>query len=98
MSLKESQKKFLRGLGHELKPTLVVADAGLSDAVMLEFDVTITCHELIKVRVRAADRTSRDVIIKDLCEKGSAELITRIGNVALVYRKNEDQPKLPVPL
>jgi len=98
MSLKESQKKFLRGLGHELKPTLVVADAGLSDAVMLEFDVTITRHELIKVRVRAADRTSRDVIIKDLCEKGSAELITRIGNVALVYRKNEDQPKLPVPL
>jgi RNA-binding protein len=98
MMLTETQKKFLRGLGHELKPTLIVADAGLSDAVMLEFDATITHHELIKVRIRAADRASRDAIISDLCNKGSAQLITRIGNVALVYRKNEDQPKIPVPL
>ena len=98
MSLRESQKKYLRGLGHDLKPTLVVGDAGLSDSVMLEFDVTITHHELIKVRIRAPDRTTRDSIIRDLCEKGSAQLVTRIGNVALVYRKNEDQPRIPVPL
>jgi RNA-binding protein len=98
MMLTETQKKFLRGLGHELKPTLIVADAGLSEAVMLEFDATITHHELIKVRIRAADRMSRDTIISDMCNKGSAQLITRIGNVALVYRKNADQPKIPVPL
>ena len=98
MMLSETQKKFLRGLGHDLKPTLIVADAGLSDSVMLEFDATITHHELIKVRIRAADRASRDAIISDLCKNGSAQLITRIGNVALIYRKNEDQPKIPVPL
>lgn len=97
MTLKESQKKFLRGLGHQLKPTLIVGDSGLSDSVMNEFDSTITHHELIKVRVRAGDREHRDSIISDLCNRGSAELVTRIGNVALLYRKNEDQPKIPVP-
>jgi len=97
MTLKESQKKFLRGLGHKLKPTLIVADAGLSESVLREFDATLSHHELIKVRVRAGDRQERDAVISDLCQKGAAYLVTRIGNVALIYRKNADKPKIPLP-
>ena len=96
--LTESQKKFLRGMGHQLKPIVMVGDAGLSDAVMKEFDQTIRHHELVKVRIRAGDRETRDNIISDLCRRGDAQLVTRIGNVALVYRRNEDEPKLPLPL
>jgi len=96
--LTESQKKFLRGMGHQLKPVVMVGDAGLSDAVMKEFDQTIRHHELVKVRIRAGDRETRDNIISELCRQGDAELVTRIGNVALVYRRNEDEPKLPLPL
>ena len=51
-----------------------------------------------KVRVRAGDRESRDSIISDLCNRGSAELVTRIGNVALVYRRNDEKPRIPLPL
>ncbi len=97
MTLKESQKKFLRGLGHQLKPTLIIADAGLTEAVLREFETTIAHHELIKVRVRAGDRKNRDAVIADLCKQGAALLITRIGNVALVYRKNEDKPTIRLP-
>ena len=32
----ESQKKYLRGLGHQLKPLLMVGDAGLSDTVLAD--------------------------------------------------------------
>jgi RNA-binding protein len=53
---------------------------------------------LIKVRVRAGDRETRDSIISDLCNRGSAELVTRIGNVALVYRRNDEKPQIPLPL
>lgn len=98
MALTEHQKKFLRGLGHQLKPVVMVGDAGLSDAVMNEFDQTIRHHELIKVRVRAGDRDTRDGIIANLCEQGGAELVTRIGNVALMYRRNDEDPKIPLPL
>ena len=98
MNLSESQKKFLRGLGHQLKPIIMVGDAGLSESVMNEFCSTIEHHELIKVRVRAGDRETRDKIISELCEKGSAELVTRIGNVALVYRRNDENPQIPLPL
>jgi len=97
MKLSEPQKKFLRGLGHQLKPVITIADAGLSESLLKEFSSTINHHELIKVRVRAGDREIRDQIIGDLCEKESVNLITRIGNVALVYRRNNDKPKIRLP-
>jgi len=98
MKLSESQKKFLRGLGHELKPVIMIGDAGLSESLLKEFCSTIEHHELIKVRVRASDREMRDNIISDLCKKGSAELVTRIGNVALIFRRNNEKPQVPLPL
>ncbi len=98
MKLSESQKKFLRGLGHQLKPVIMVGDGGLSESLLQEFCSTIEHHELIKVRVRAGDREMRDSIISDLCHQGSAKLVTRIGNVALVYRRNEEKPQIPLPL
>ena len=97
MTLSEPQKKYLRGLGHQLKPVIMIGDAGLTDAVLAEFDATIAHHELIKVRVRAGDRQARDGIIDDLCRRGAASLVTRIGNVALVYRRNEQKPRIALP-
>lgn len=88
MNLSEHQKKFLRGLGHELKPLIIVGDSGLSESVLAEYESTLAHHELIKVRVRVGDRKMRDEFIEKLCSGSSAALIQRIGNVALVYRPN----------
>jgi len=88
MNLSEHQKKYLRGLGHQLKPLVMVGDAGLSDSLLAEFATTLDHHELIKVRVRVGDRDARDAIIDELCAGSSAALVQRIGNVALLYRPN----------
>lgn len=94
MDLSEHQKKFLRGLGHQRKPLIMVGDAGLSESLLAEFESTLAHHELIKVRVRAGDREARDAIIAKLCDAASAELVQRIGNVALLYRPNlEKKPE-----
>ena len=97
MALTEQQKKCLRGLGHGLKPVLTISANGLSDAVLRELDATIAHHELIKVKVRAQDRHVRDRIVDDLCRESSAELVTRIGNVALIFRRNASQPRIVLP-
>jgi len=97
MNLSKSQKKYLRKRGHQLNPVILVADSGLSKTVLQEFDSTIAHHELIKVRIRAADRKSRDAMINELCQKGSADLIQRIGNIALIYRANLDSTKIQLP-
>lgn len=97
MKLTEPQKKHLRGLGHPLKAVIMVGDAGLSDSLLTEFSSTIEHHELIKVRIGAGDRTTRDTIISELCKLTSAQVVTRIGNVALVYRRNDEKPLIPLP-
>ena len=96
MTLSEPQKKYLRGLGHHLKPVVVVGDSGLSDSVRKEFESTIDHHELIKIRIRSGDREVRDDIIAKLCDQ-QTQLVTRIGSVALVYRHNTDQPRINLP-
>ena len=100
MNLTDSQKKYLRRRGHDLKPLIIVGDAGLSESLLAEYDSTLAHHELIKVKVRAADRESRDEMISKLCKDHSASLIQRIGNVALIYRENRDkkpEKKLRIP-
>jgi len=88
MDLSEHQKKYLRGLGHQLKPLVMIGDAGLSESVLAEYESTLDHHELIKVRVRVGDRDARDAIIEKLCTGSSAILIQRIGNIALLFRAN----------
>jgi len=95
--LSEHQKKHLRGLGHQLKPVVTVGDAGLSDSLFDEYERTLEHHELIKVKVRLGDRKERDSLIATLCERSNAELVQRIGNVALVFRANPEKNKILLP-
>ena len=97
MTLTEAQKKFLRGQGHRLKPVIMIGEAGLSPAVLAEFESTLAHHELIKVRARTGDRDLRDQVLQSLCEQSGAVLVQRIGNVALVYRPNPDKPRIRLP-
>jgi len=97
MTLSESQKKFLRGRGHKLKPVIMVGPKGLSESLLEEFDSTIRHHELIKVRGQRGDRGIRDEIISGLCSKSAASLIAKIGNVALIYRRNDKDTKIRLP-
>jgi RNA-binding protein len=86
MNLSEHQKKYLRGLGHQLKPLIIVGDAGLSESVLAEYESTLDHHELIKVRVRVGDRDARDAIIEKLCNDSAAVLIQRISSATTVPR------------
>ena len=91
MTLSEAQKKYLRGLVHQLKPLIMVGDSGLSESLLREYETTLDHHELIKVKVRVGDREARDDMIEKLCGGSSATLVQRIGNVALLYRANPEK-------
>ena len=97
MSLTESQKKYLRGLGHGLKPLILIGESGLSESVRAEYESTLSHHELIKVSVRVGDRKLRDEIIKELCASSGAALVKRVGNMALLYRENPEKKKIVIP-
>ena len=97
MSLSENQKRHLRGLGHALKPVVMVGGNGLSEGVMREIELSIEHHELIKVKVAAGDRELRDTMIGEICDKTGAELVQRVGNMALLFLRNVKKPKVEIP-
>ena len=71
----------------------MIAESGLSESVLEEYESAISHHELIKVSVRVGDRAARDEIIETLCAANSPELVQRIGNMALLYRENPEKKK-----
>ena len=97
MNLSEKQKKYLRGLGHQLKPAILIGGGGLTKSVIEEFESTIDHHELVKVRTRVGNSEKRNLVINKLCDIAGCILIQRVGNVALIYRPRKDKPIIPLP-
>ena len=78
----------LRALAHKLRPVVTVAGKGLSSTVLEELDRALRDHELIKVKVAVGDREQRESVIAEVCERSSAVLVQRIGNIATLLRAN----------
>ncbi len=97
MTLTDEQKKHLRGLGHALKPVVQIGQAGVTPNVLNEVEQALLHHELIKVKARVGERKDRDALFQGLLAATGAELVQQIGNVAVIYRRCSDQPKLVLP-
>ncbi len=97
MPLTEPQKKYLRRLGHDREPIVLVGQNGISPNLVAELERALRDHELVKVRARVGDRAVRDQILAELAASTRSELVQRIGHVALYYRRNPDQPGILLP-
>jgi RNA-binding protein len=97
MPLSEAQRKHLRRLGHDRNPVVLVGQAGLGPNLVAELDRALRDHELVKVRARVGDRAERDRILSELAAATGSELVQRIGHVALLYRRNPDEPGILLP-
>lgn len=96
MALNIRQKKFLRQLAHARKPVVAVGNQGLSTAVLAEIRSALKTHELLKIKLPAAERAARDALLAQLCSTTDAEPVQLIGRVAIIYRPS-DKPKIQLP-
>jgi RNA-binding protein len=97
MPLTEHQRKHLRRLGHPLHPVVLIGQRGLTDGVAAEMRGALSAHELVKVRARAGSREERDAVLAELARRTESELVFRIGNVGLFYKRNKDLQKILLP-
>ena len=95
--LSNPQKRYLRGLAHDLKPVVMVGAKGITPSLVAELELALEQHELVKVKVAAEDRESRDAWIGELAEKAAAALVSRIGHTAVYYRRSQDKPLVILP-
>jgi len=96
-TLSNAQKRYLRGLAHDLKPVVMVGAKGVGPSLLAELDQALELHELIKVRVSAEDRDQRDACTAALVEASGADLVARIGHVAVLFRRRRDNPLVILP-
>ncbi len=90
--MKSDLKKFLKAKAHALKPVVITGHNGITPPVLNEINLALDHHELIKVRVNAADREERQIMVEGIREQTGAELIQAVGHVITLYRKNPNKP------
>jgi RNA-binding protein len=74
-----------------------MGDKGITPTFIRELDTTLEHHELIKVRVRTGDRETRDASITSITEATGAIIVTRVGNIATLYRPRKKKPGIVLP-
>jgi RNA-binding protein len=72
----------------------MVGQHGLKPTVLEEISAALDYHQLIKVKLSVGDRDLRDELIEQIVTYSQADLIQRVGNIALLYRPNPDRPNL----
>ena len=97
MSLSPSQRRYLRSLAHDLKPVILLGAKGATEAVVKELDLALTHHELVKVKLSGGDKDERQEQIDFLAGGTGAENVQQIGHIVVLFRRNEDEPKLALP-
>ena len=74
----------------------MVGQHGPNENVFNELDIALDAHELVKVKI-AAERDERVVIAQTLIERSGAELVQSIGQMSILFRRNEKKPKILLP-
>lgn len=97
MPLSDAQRKYLRRLGHDRNPIVLVGQAGIGPNLVAELDRALKDHELVKVRARVGDRDERNAMLDELATATASELVQRIGHVGLYFRANPDKPGILLP-
>jgi RNA-binding protein len=95
--LSGKQRRYLRSLGHELRPIVQVGRDGLDDGLVAAVDHALTDHELIKIKLGEAAELDRHDAAADLAARTHSEVAQVLGNTVLLYRPHPEEPEITLP-
>ncbi|HOO71998.1 MAG TPA: YhbY family RNA-binding protein [Spirochaetota bacterium] len=87
--LTREQLKLLKSRAHGLKPVIQIGHKGLTDAVIAATIKALEDHELIKVKFLDFKDEKMELAARLAAETDSS-LVTIIGNIAVIYKMNEE--------
>jgi RNA-binding protein len=94
LALTNAQIRALKAQAQRLKATLKVGKEGLSPQFLAALDETLKHHELIKVKFDGFKEQKKE-LAPQLAEKSRSRLVTRVGNVVVLYRPEPVEDKQP---
>jgi RNA-binding protein len=90
MPLTNAQTRDLKARAQLLKPTLKIGKEGVSQQFLAALDEVLKHHELVKVKFEEFKEQKKE-LAPQLAEKSGSDLITRVGNVVVLYRPKEEK-------
>ena len=83
--LRNAQIRDLKAKAQLLKATLKIGKAGISQQFLAALDEVLKHHELVKVKFEEFKHQKKE-LTPVLAEKSGSHLVTRVGNVVVLYR------------
>ncbi len=91
------QKRYLRGLGHALRPVITVGKGEMNEALVAETCEALKSHELIKVKILESCLLDRNEVAAGLAAASQAEVAQILGRTFLLYKRGET-PRIELPV
>lgn len=91
-TLSGSQKRSLKSQAHHLKPVVLVGRNGITDSLVEAVGKALDDHELIKIKFIDFKEEKKD-LAGEIVSRTASALVTLIGNIAIIYKQNQDIKK-----
>ena len=91
-SLTNAQIRALKAQAQRLKATLKIGKEGISPQFLAALDEAFKHHELIKVKFDDFKEQKKE-LTPQLAEKSNSHLVTRVGNVVVLFRPKPVEEK-----
>lgn len=93
VTLTSRQKKYLKGLGHDLTANILIGKEGITDRLVSATDLELSRHELVKVKIGTNSGLEKHATAEMLPAATGSALVQLLGKTMLLYRPNPDLPK-----
>ena len=88
--LTAKQRKYLKGLANDLRPTVVIGKNGLTENIYAELATGFRTRELVKVDIQKGSPLDAKETANLLAEEMGAEFVQAIGRRFVLYKESED--------
>lgn len=96
LALTGKQARFLRGLGHPLRPAVMIGRQELSETALTALEESLAAHELVKVKLQEGCLLDRHEAANAMAAATNAVVAQVLGKTILLYRPAE-KPVIKLP-
>ncbi|MBO6280010.1 MAG: YhbY family RNA-binding protein [Bacilli bacterium] len=94
--LTKEQKKFLKAYIVSDKTKYQIGKSEITDSALNMLDKALDARELIRIEVLKNATTPIMELTLDLSSKLHAEVVSVVGRVIILFRRNKENPKIKI--
>lgn len=95
--LTSKQRAYLRGLAAAEDTIVIIGKGGITENIIIQMNDALKARELVKGRVLENSLLTAREAADALNETCRAEVVQVIGSKFVLYKRNEQKPKIELP-